>query len=203
MVRNNNQNQSFCSLGISFMNSKKNYISCRTFFGIFITRQWSLYIADELPPQETDEEKHARLIMKSARYSGGDMTEKAKRSKSYVLEGFTLREIDISQELEKQQQREREELEASGNMSKYATKYEDPEWVAQRAGMKQDDPKFDFNFLSGYFKRVDYRARGTDNLWEKTTNPHKKSNDPDIDIEALKERNFKCFIKEAHLRFKS
>ena len=170
---------------------KKNYISCRTFFGIFITRQWSLYIADELPPQETDEEKHARLIMKSARYSGGDMTEKAKRSKSYVLEGFTLREIDISQELEKQQQRERQELEASGNMSKYATKYEDPEWVAQRAGMKQDDPKFDFNFLSGYFKRVDYRARGTDNLWEKTTNPHKKSNDPDIDIEALKERNLK------------
>jgi len=67
----------------------------------------------------------------------------AKNSKSYVLEGLTLKEIDISEELERQ----RQVLEKTGNMSKNKTQYEDPEYVAQRAGMKTDDPKFDFNFL--------------------------------------------------------
>ena len=178
---------------LNFLALNKNFFSvCRTLAGTLVTHQWQLYTSNELPPQETDEEKHARVVMKAARYAGGDATEKAKRSKSYVLEGFTLREVDISQELEKQQR----ELEAAGKMSKYKTPYEDPEYVAQRAGMKTDDPKFDFNFLSGYLKRVDYRAHGTDNLWEKTTNPHKKSNDPDIDLEALKERDLKLKQKQ-------
>ena len=155
--------------------------------GVFVMRQYELWTRDELPQEETEEEKHARIILKATRYSGGDQMQNAKNSKSYVLEGLTLKEIDISEELERQ----RQVLEKTGNMSKYKTQYEDPEYVATRAGMKQDDPKFDFNFLSGYFRRVDFRARGTDNLWEKTINPHKKSNDPDIDIEALKERELK------------
>lgn len=35
---------------------------------------------------------------------------------------------------------------------------------------------------------------------KKTTNPHKKSNDPDIDLEALKERDLKLKQKQLLLQ---
>ena len=67
-------------------------------------RQYELWTRDELPQEETEEEKHARIILKATRYSGGDQMQNAKNSKSYVLEGLTLKEIDISEELERQRQ---------------------------------------------------------------------------------------------------
>ena len=112
----------------------------------------SIHTTDDDEP-ETEDQRNLRIANRSQnlRSKIGGSYFKNENEKTVVLsiEGFSVKKTDITDQVR----------EASlGPVKDGYDKYKDLEYLAERANMKIDDPKFDADFLGPYFRRIDERS---------------------------------------------
>ena len=104
---------------------------------------------DEL---ETEDERNLRIANRSqkTRKNAGGSYFTSENEKTVVLsiEGFSMTKTDITDQVREAK---------LGPVKDGYNKYKDLKYLAERANMKIDDPKFDADFFGAYFRRIDER----------------------------------------------
>ena len=101
---------------------------------------------------ETEDQRNLRIANRSQRIrtnvGGSFFTSENEKTVVLSIDGFSMKKTDITDQVR--------EAKLGAHKDGY-DKYKDHQYLAERANMKIDDPKFDADFFGPYFRRIDER----------------------------------------------